>query len=100
MKYIMVTDFDNHWDNIEKNYTSYTPKMIKQKVTKDKYVNGTDTLFIKKMEHSAEVEMAWIGKVWDIMDVPGKIFFRVEIEKEIEYPEEYLLFENGWYFEL
>ncbi len=99
MKYIMVTDYDNHWDSIDKNYTSYTPKMLKQGMSRDKFVNGTETIFIKKMERSTEVEVAWLGKIWDIMDVPGKIFFRVEIGEEIECPEEYEDYENGWYIE-
>jgi hypothetical protein len=29
----------------------------------------------------------------------GKIFFRVQIDKEIEFPEEYKAYTNGWYVE-
>lgn len=98
MKYIMVTDFDNHWAYIEKNFTSYSTNMVKQRITKDKYISGTVTIFIKKMKYSDEIETAWLGKVWDIEIFPGKIFFRVEIEKEITCPKEYSLLDNGWYF--
>lgn len=99
MKYIMVTDFDNHWDKIEQNFTSYSTNMVKPKMPKGKYISGTSTIFIKKYEFSDEVEKVWPGKVWDIEKLPGKIFFRVEIEKEIVCPKEYSLWGNGWYFE-
>ena len=99
MKYIMVTDFDNHWDKIEGNFTSYSSNMIKPRMTKDKLVSGTPTLFIKKTKYSTEVEKAWSGKVWDVNNLSGKIFFRVDIEKDIECPEEYALMDNGWYIE-
>lgn len=41
----------------------------------------------------------WSGKVHDIQKIPGSIFFRVEIEKEINCPEKYVGYENGWYVE-
>jgi len=100
MKYIMVTDFENHWTRIEKNFTSYSTNMVKDKRTRDKFVSGTETVFIKKLKYIDEIENAWIGKVWDIEVLPGKIFFRVEIEKEIACPKEYSSLGNGWYFEV
>jgi hypothetical protein len=100
MKYIMVTDFDKHWDRIDKNFTSYSTNMIRQRVKKERYVSGTNTVFIKKAKYSDIVERAWIGKVWDIQVLPGKIFFRVELEKDIECPSAYSAWGNGWYFEL
>jgi hypothetical protein len=99
MKYIMVTDFDNHWANIPGNFTSYSSNMVKLKVTKDKYIPGTETLFIKKLKYSDEIEKAWLGKVLDINILPGKIFFRVEIYNETPCPKAYSLLDNGWYFE-
>ena len=99
MKYIMITDFDKHWDMIEGNFTSYSPKMIKMRSRNEKLVSGTDTIFIKKIPDSDEVEKAWHGKVLDIEKLPGKVFFRVEIEKEIECPDKYKAHYNGWYVE-
>ena len=98
MKYIMVTDFPNHWDKIKGNMTSYPPKMVKG-VKPDKLQSAVDTLFIKKYGDSDDIENAWSGKVHDIQKIPGSIFFRVEIEKEIDCPAEYAEYENGWYVE-
>ncbi len=100
MKYIMVTDFDKHWDQIPDNFTSYPTSMVKQRVANDKYISGTETIFIKKPKHSDHIETAWLGKVYDIVNVPGKIFFRVKLEKEIACPKEYSSLGNGWYFEI
>ena len=46
MKYIMVTDFPNHWDKIKGNLTSYPPKMVKKFKT-EKLKSGIKTIFIK-----------------------------------------------------
>ena len=99
MKYIMVTDFDNHGNRIEKNFTSYSSSMIKPKHKKGELISGTATIFIKKAKFSTEIETAWEGKVRDITKLSGKIFFRVEINKEIACPDEYTTLENGWYIE-
>lgn len=99
MKYIMVTDFDKHWDKIEKNFTSYSTNMIKQKISKGKFDSGTETIFIKKEKYTGIVEKSWIGQVTNIQVLPGKVYFSVEIEKEIPCPQEYSDWPNGWYFE-
>jgi hypothetical protein len=99
MKYIMVTDFENHWDKIPGNFTSYSPKMVKLQSRNEKLVAGTDTIFIKKSPDSDEIENAWMGKVRDIEKMPGKIFFRVEIDKVIDCPEKFRTYGNGWYIE-
>lgn len=98
MHYILVTDFPNHWDNIKGDMTSYPPKMVKG-MKPDKLASGVDTVFIKKYSGSDDIEKAWSGKVLDIQRIPGSIFFRVEIEKEIECPEKYFNYGNGWYVE-
>ncbi len=98
MKYVMVTGFDNHWDRIKGNLTSYPPKMVKKFKT-DNLKSGIETIFIKKNKDSGGVEKAWCGKVHDIQKIPGGIFFRVEIGKEISCPEMYTEYENGWYVE-
>lgn len=98
MKYVMVTDFDKHWDKIKGNLTSYPPKMLK-KAKPETLKSGVETIFIKKFNGSADVEKAWCGKVHDIQKIPGSIFFRVEIEKEIQCPVKYAEYENGWYVE-
>lgn len=95
----MVTDFDKHWDNIPGNFTSYSSKMVKYKNTKGKLVSDIQTTFIKRMKDSDKIEQTWTGKVFDISNLSGKIYFRVEIEKEIICPKEYASLVNGWYFE-
>lgn len=99
MKYVMVTDFENHWDKIKGNFTSYSPKMIKLRSRNEKLISGTDTIFIKKFIDSDEIEETWQGRVLDIEKMPGKVFFRVEIEKVIDCPEKYRAYGNGWYIE-
>lgn len=99
MKYILVTDFDNHWDKIPKGFTSYPTNMVKHKKPSEKYISGTETIFIKKFKYSNEVEKTWTGNVQSIEKLPGKIFFQVEIKKVIECPKNYCHLENGWYFE-
>ena len=98
MEYVMVTDFNDHWDRIEGNVTSYSKNMLKSGMTKEKIASGTTTLFVKKSKYTGGIEKSWMGKVWDIEDVVGKIFFRVEIEKEVICPKPYNSFTNGWYY--
>jgi len=99
MNYIMVTDFDKHWDKIPGNFTSYSPKMVKHHSRNAQLVSGVETLFIKKIPGRDTVENAWMGKVNDIEKMPGKIFFRVHIDKETVCPEKYSEYSNGWYVE-
>ena len=49
---------------------------------------------------SGEIVATWTGNVHDIQKISGSIFFRVEIEKAIDCPEEYADYENDWYVEL
>jgi len=65
MKYIMVTNFENHWDKIPNNRTSYTLSMLKGKMSKDNLVPGTETIFIKRKKGGGGLEGAWQGKVID-----------------------------------
>jgi hypothetical protein len=88
-KNISITDFPNHWANLPKSMTSYSSNMVKPKSFKDKLQPGTPTIFIKKEKYTDKVEKSWSGTMFDIQQVSGSIFFRVEIEKEIACPEEY-----------
>ncbi len=93
----MVTDFENHWDKLESGFTSFSKSMLMRGLLKGPIVNGTETIFIKKKVGSGDIEKSWSGKVWDIHVLPGKVFFRIEIEKEIICPPEYASFPNGWF---
>lgn len=100
MKYLMVTNFDNHWDYVPNNETSYTIGMIKWDIVKNNPVDNTETLFIKRNKITSEVEGCWIGKVYNFsrenIDRP-KIHFKVKIERKISCPEEYRNYTAGWY---
>jgi hypothetical protein len=71
--------------------------MVK-KAKLDKLKSGVETIFIKNSKtvlmlkkHGAESQR--------YPEDTRSIFFRVEIEKEIECPAEYTGYENGWYVE-
>jgi hypothetical protein len=52
MKYIMFTDFDKHLDKIPGNFTSYSPKMVKQHTRGGNLCSGIKTIFVKKLPGS------------------------------------------------
>jgi hypothetical protein len=113
--YVMVTDWNDHWDNIEEN-TYYTKKLIKFDLQSHQLVENAPTLFIKVKEETYEMEGAWFGYVtnFDDTDVDNKgrkiISFDVQIEivlnlnealeviKDIDaIPEPKLNPTPGWY---
>lgn len=98
MKYVMVTDLANHWDKLEGGFTSYSRHMLMRGLSKAFMVDGTETIFIKRKPYSKAIERCWIGKVKDIQVLPGNVFFRADIEKEISCPAEYASYPSGWYF--
>ena len=97
MKYILVTDFENHWDELKESLTSYPKFMLGRDLLKRPVANGTETIFIKKKKRSSIIEKCWIGRVWDIQFLGGKVFFRVEIQADIVCPSEYASYPNGWF---
>jgi hypothetical protein len=96
----MVTNFDNHWDNIPNNETSYTIGMIKWDIARNQPIDNTETLFIKRHRISKQIEKCWIGKVSNFKktnDIHSKVFFNVEIEQQVFCPEKYKRYPEGWY---
>lgn len=103
MKYIMVTSWDNHWNKLRDNRTLFTLGMIRWDLAKNKTVDNTDTLFIKKHRITKEMQKCWAGKVHDFRKVMYKdkeaISFAVKLEEIVNCPVKYLDYSEGWYCE-
>lgn len=97
MKYILVTDFEKHWDKLEQNFTSFPKQMLHRELMKAPLVDGTKTIFIKKKKWSGTIERCWIGTVRDIQFIGGKVYFRAEVLREEDCPIEYSSYPNGWF---
>jgi len=98
-KYVMVTHWQNHWDNLSNGETHFTKNMLRGRMTQDKIKEDTYTIFIKRNKQTKKVEKAWEGKVYGFKDEGNKILFKVEISKEIILPSKYSDYPEGWYIE-
>jgi len=63
IKYIMVTNFGDHWDNLPNNETSYTTGLLIG-VRPEELIENAKTLFIKLSRRYGPPEKAWIGYVY------------------------------------
>jgi hypothetical protein len=101
MHYIMVTDWEDHWDRMQNRTTTYTRGMLKSGAW-GKWVENMDTIFIRHHKDSSLVD-SWIGTVSDF--VAGKpmhgdketVRFRVTLRAKCEIPPNYANLESGWY---
>jgi len=98
-KYVMVTHWPNHWDNLPHNETYFTKGMLKQGMTIDRIRENTPTIFIKVNKQTKTPEKAWEGNVYNLRVEENRIFFKVKINKEIPIPSEYSNYSEGWYIE-
>ena len=93
--YVMVTHWNNHWDNIPGNTTYYTKREIRFNLQSHQLVENAPTLFIKVKkvkEETYEMEKAWFGYVSNFAPVVNNkgrkiISFNVEIKKELDLKE-------------
>lgn len=105
MRYIMVTNWNYHWDNLSRfgERTLFTEVMLRGAMSKDKLVDGTETVFIKRKKMSGEIEKSWMGKVYDFENKPYKgspaVWFRVKLERQMDCPGEYRDYPLGWHCE-
>jgi len=100
IKYLMVTSFNNHWDCIYQNKTSYTLPMLKSGMQIKNITDNNETLFIKIEKDTKKFEKAWIGKIKCDSQTNFKISFNVIIETEIfNCPDKYKHYSEGWYLE-
>jgi hypothetical protein len=81
--YVMITDWDKHWDNIES--TSYTERLIKFESHQLK--ENAPTLFIKVEEKTHKIIEAWLGYVRNFRKEKKKIRFDVQIEEKVDLNE-------------
>lgn len=102
-KYIMVTNWDLHWDELgsgRNNSTSFTLPIIKDGIEKSNFPNEAVTLFIKRSKNN-EFEKSWLGVSKNFHPDSNKnnpvIRFEVSDLQEIDCPEEYKTFSNGWH---
>lgn len=93
----MVTDWANHWDKIKGNRTSYMPDKLATPLPNDKIIENTETIFVKINRKTNIPEKAWIGTVSNFERLGNKLFFNVNINKEVSVPDRYECYVIGWY---
>jgi len=100
MKYVMITHWKNHWNNVPNNQTFYSLEMLKTLNVKDLREN-TSTIFIKLNERTRRPERAWEGVVYNfrVNDVENRIYFDFRLDREILVPEKYRGWTEGWYID-
>ncbi|GAI29296.1 unnamed protein product, partial [marine sediment metagenome] len=102
MIYIMVTNWENHWNNLGDSPTYFTTRMLKGNMNESKLKDDTRTIFIKRNKETRSIENTWIGKVAKISEGTqrdGKkcIYFRVITKDTITCPGKYSNYSEGWY---
>lgn len=103
VKYIMVTNWELHWDKLSarwNNSTLYTNPVIKDDLANGQWPAEVDTLFIKRTKENA-FEKSWLGKTKNFRKDPnnGKPSIRLEVSdlKEIDCPQEFKQYSIGWH---
>lgn len=95
MYYILTTYFENHWDHVPNNRTSYKKRFLT--ISDDKLINNTPTIFIRIDKASGKIEKAWLGEVFNIEEFGDSLSYSIKIEKEIEVDSEFARTKIGWY---
>jgi len=103
MKYVMVTNWRGHWDQLPDNRALYTKTMFRHPMDKRKLIGNTETVFIKRNRETRKIDGCWEGKVYDFKTARYKdidaISFRVAITDRLDCPSEYRDYSEGWYCE-
>ncbi|MFC1866545.1 hypothetical protein ACFL0H_00165 [Thermodesulfobacteriota bacterium] len=103
MIYIMVTNWESHWDKLKGNSTYYTTRMLQGAMNERKLQEKTKTIFLRRNKNTRELEKTWSGTVsrFNKSYYKGKerISFNVFIEKEIQCPSKYTDYFEGWYID-
>jgi hypothetical protein len=96
--YVMITDWDDHWDNIqsesESKSTYYTERLIEFNLQSHQLVENAPTLFIKVEEKTHKIIGAWFGYVGKFRKEKKKIYFDVQIEEEVDLKEDINIIES------
>ncbi|MEO0101306.1 MAG: hypothetical protein ABIK84_02775 [candidate division WOR-3 bacterium] len=93
--YVMVTDWEDHWDKID--YTYYTKSIIR--FDESEIQNDVPTLFVKIDKKSKKIQHIFKGSISEIKKEGGKVHFKVNRERELllsEVPPN-IPVESGWY---
>ena len=101
-KYLMVTNWKHHWDNLGywNNSTLFTKPMIKDNIAQSELPLQAHTIFIKR-DSTRRVEGCWEGVTSNYRqeDYKGKSAIRFDIRdlKRVECPAELLEASEGWH---
>lgn len=95
MYYILTTYFQDHWNKVKNNRTSYITKYLK--IDRNKLINDTQTIFLRINKDTNVVEKAWLGKVYNIEEIGDKTYYSIKIDNEIELEPDIIRTKIGWY---
>jgi len=90
----MTTIWDNHWDQIPGNRTKYTNNFIHFPI--ENINEGEDTIFIR-IYRPHNTKRAWRGRISNIEKYPNETYFKVDLQHEIEIPQNVPYYTSGWY---
>lgn len=97
MKYLMVTNFNYHWDGLGDRGTQYSNYMLRGKMNHSLLKDNTRTIFIKVNKDDKKHIKAWEGSVSNFRNDGVNTKFDVKIDKQIPLPVEYKNYKEGWY---
>jgi hypothetical protein len=93
----MVTSWPNHWDRIG-NKTSFTYGMLRGNIMNpEKLADNVSTTFIRIDRLTRLPRKCWEGKVAGIKRTADKVWFEFELERQIECPQKYVGYPEGWF---
>jgi hypothetical protein len=99
MKYIMVTDWRGHWDKVG-GQSSYSYSMLRGAILDPaRIVDPSQAVFIKLDKTTRLPQKCWEGEVFGIVRRTEKVWFKFRLNREIQCPQKYVGYPDGWYGE-
>lgn len=97
-RYIMVTNFEDHWDKLGDRETSYGLRMLKGDTASsgDIFVENTPTTFIRVHSGTRQPIGVWRGQVYAFRQTTSRIYFKARLDGSIPITDEHRL-EVGFY---
>ena len=100
MRYVMVSYWPDHWDELSNRETHYITSLLKGGMSKYKIKDNTQTTFIKLERGTKKILGVWEGTVYGIRGGGHNIFFKVLISKVISSTKDLAKYnDHGWYVE-
>jgi len=101
VRYILVTDWHDHWDKLPGGLSSFTTSMLVDPMAPQFLKDGTPTTFLLYSRSPRRPLRAWSGKVTEISHELGaaRIVFRSKLSREIRFPRKHAKLADGWYVE-